>query len=222
MAVATESPAKASLVDTVLVLASNALTLWWVWRGDWSLSSLMVLFWAENLIVGLLYLARTLAMPGPPVLHGMKFVIVPFFCLHYGLFLGLHALFVFGGVVPDGSAPTAATGFWWALLAAALSSAWQAWQAHRAYVAPTYDADTVAASHQDAKVARRLVTPLMRLTAEPYLRVAILHVVLVIGAIGSLALGSPWFMLLLLVLLKTAYELAQARGWIGRGLRHLN
>lgn len=222
MTKAAEIPAKAGWIDTAFVLASNALTLWWVWRGDWSLSSLMVLFWAENLIVGQLYLARTLALPGPPVLHGMKFVIVPFFCLHYGLFLGLHALFVFGGIVQDGSAPSAATGFWWALLAAALSSAWQAWQAHRAYVAPTYDADTIAASRKDAKVARRLVTPLMRLTAEPYLRVAILHVVLVIGAMGSLALGSPWFMLLLLVALKTAYELAQARGWIGRGLRHLN
>ena len=213
---------KAGQVDTVLVLASNALSLWWVWRGEWTLSTLMVLFWAENLVVGLLYFARTLALPGPPVLHGMKFVMVPFFCLHYGLFLGLHALFVFGSVVSDGSAPTAAAGFWWALLAAAASSTWQAWQAHRAYVAPTYDADTIAASHQDAKVARRLVTPLMRLTAEPYLRVAILHVVLVIGAIGSLALGSPWFMLLLLVVLKTIYELAQARGWIGQGLRQLN
>lgn len=221
MSAATGNPAKASAMDTALVLLSNGLTLWWVWRGDWTLSSLMVLFWTENLIIGLLYLARALAFPGPPVQHGMKFVIVPFFCLHYGLFLGLHALFVFGGVVPDGSAPTAAAGFWWALLAAALSSSWQAWQAHRAYVPPTYDADTIAASHKDAQVARRLVTPLMRLTGEPYLRVAILHVVLVIGAIGSLALGSPWFMLALLVALKTIYELAQARGRIGQGLRHL-
>ena len=45
------------------------------------------------------------------------------------------------------------------------------------------------------------------LMARPYGRVMVLHMVIIVGGFGALALGSPLWALLLLVILKTALDL---------------
>jgi hypothetical protein len=195
-----------------LALAANALAAWFALRGGWTVGSLMTLFWFENGLVGLATGARLLALPGPPVLHGMKFVLVPFFALHFGLFFVLHGLLVNAVFVGQWEAPTAAPGFLVALVAALVAIAWQAGSAHVAYVAPDHSRDEVAASHQDPATARRLVLPLVKVGVAPYPRVVVLHLVLVLGGIASLALDSPWIAIALLLVLKAAIEVAQAAG----------
>jgi hypothetical protein len=195
-----------------LAVAANALTAWFVFRGGWTVGALMTLFWFGNGLVGLAQGARLLALPGPPVLHGMKFVLVPFFALHYGAFFVLHGLFVNAMFVDPFESPTAAPGFLVALLASLVAIAWQAARAHVACVAPVHTAGEVAASHEDATVARRLVLPLVKLGIEPYPRVVALHLVLVVGGLLALRLGTPWAAAALLLVLKTAIEAAQAAG----------
>lgn len=198
------------------VVALNALPLWGVLAGEWSLGALMVLFWLENVFAGLATAVRMAALPGPSVLHAMKFVAVPFFAIHYGGFALLHALFVFAQFVPDGAAVWTERGFWPAVAIAAAVQAWQAWQAHRAYVPAAITEAERQSGHRDPAVARTQVAPLMRLTIEPYFRVGILHVVIVIGAMLALLLGTPLAALLLLIVLKAAYEIASTLGAVRR------
>jgi hypothetical protein len=208
-------PPRGGPVDVALVLALNALPIWGVLAGDWSIAALMVLFWLENAFAGIGIAARMLLLPGPNVVHGMKFVLLPFFLIHYGGFTAIHGVFVFTMFAKDFSLG-AQPGFWWAVLAAAIVQGWQAWQKHRAYVPPQWSDEQRAAGHKDPLMARRQVLPLMRLMSEPYLRVGILHVVIVIGGMIALALGAPIAALLLLIALKIAYELAQVSGAVGR------
>jgi hypothetical protein len=200
----------------VLALALNALPLWGVLAGEWSIAALMVLFWIENVFAGLVTAARMAMLPGPTVLQGMKFAAIPFFAVHYGGFALVHGLFVFAQFVPDGVSVWREPGFGWAVLVAAGVQAWQAWQEHRIHVPEPVTEAERQAGHKDPKVAREQTIPLMRLMAEPYLRVGILHVVIVIGAMVSVLLGTPLASLLLLIALKAAYEIAQATGAVKR------
>ncbi len=57
---------------------------------------LLALFWMENVIIGALNAARMLAIdPGDVALWGAKLLMVPFFCVHYGMFTAVHGIFVF-------------------------------------------------------------------------------------------------------------------------------
>ncbi len=202
--------------DVVLVLAFNALPVWGVLSGEWSIGALMLLFWIENLFAGLGVALRMLLLPGPRVLHGMKFVMLPFFTVHYGLFVLVHGVFVHVMFVRGGPSPYDQPGFHWAVAAALAVQGWQAWQAHRAYRPPHWTDEERAQAHVDPAMARKQVLPLMQLMAEPYLRIGILHVVIIVGGMLALALGTPMASLLLLVALKTTYELAQASGAVAR------
>jgi hypothetical protein len=206
----------ARVAAIVAVLGLNALPLWGVLAGEWSIGALMVLFWLENVFAGFATAARMAALPGPTVLQGMKFVAVPFFAVHYGGFALVHALFVFAQFVPEGATVWAEPGFWPAVAIAAAVQGWQAWQAHRATVPAPVSEAARQAGHRDPRIAREQAMPLMRLMLEPYLRVGILHVVIVIGAVVSLLLGTPLASLVLLILLKAAYEIAQALGLVKR------
>ena len=209
--------AGADLVAAVAIaLLLNALPLWGVLAGEWSIAALMVLFWLENVFAGVAIVARMAALPGPPVLQAMKAGIIPFFLIHYGMFAFVHGMFVFLQFVPEDAPVWNQRGFWWAVAIALAVQGWQAWQAHRAYVAPTVTEEERKAGRKNAKLAKAQASPLMDLMGEPYLRVGILHIVIVIGAVISLLFGTPLASLLLLIALKAAYEIAQATGALKR------
>lgn len=210
------APARAGKLDLALVLALNALPLWGVIAGEWGIGALMVLFWLENVFAGAYQALRMVMLPGEGVIRAMKFLAVPFFVVHYGLFTAVHGLFVFTMLVPAGEPVSAEAAFGWAVLAALVVQGWQAWQAHVAYVPQPLDAAQRQAGHADPGTARAQVRPLVQLMVEPYPRVGVLHVVIVLGGLASVMLGTPLASLVLLVMLKTALELAQASGAMAR------
>lgn len=81
------------------LIAANLLpiagVLWW----DWSVFSIMLLFWLENIIVGLLNVPRILFAVGDPDERQRRFsnrlFVAVFFTFHYGLFAYGHGVFVF-------------------------------------------------------------------------------------------------------------------------------
>jgi hypothetical protein len=210
------APARAGKLDLALVLALNALPLWGVIAGEWGIGALMVLFWLENVFAGAYQALRMVMLRGEGVIRAMKFLAVPFFVVHYGLFTAVHGLFVFTMLVPAGEPVAAEAAFGWAVLAALVVQGWQAWQAHVAYVPQALDAVQRQAGHADPGTARAQVRPLVQLMVEPYPRVGVLHVVIVLGGLASAMLGTPLASLVLLVLLKTGLELAQASGAMAR------
>ena len=56
-----------------------------------------MLYEVITVIVGLLNVARMVAAaPDDPLQWGAKLFLVPFFCVHYGMFTAVHGAFVFG------------------------------------------------------------------------------------------------------------------------------
>jgi len=192
---ATEGLLTPSLITLVL---ANLWPLVGVLFFHWTVFSVVLLFWLENVIVGVFNVGRMwmAGAPGPggPV---QKVFLIPFFLVHYGMFTAIHGMFVF------------------ALFAGPLGT-------------DTFDPDhmgrmvvesgvlppaiILAVSHGYSFAVNYLgsgefrTTTLQHLMTQPYTRVVILHVVIMFGGFVVMALGSPAPALALLVALKIGID----------------
>jgi Family of unknown function (DUF6498) len=87
--------------SVVALILANLVPIFGVVFLHWEVFPLMFLFWSENLIVGVFNVLKMLtANPSSPVSWLGKMFIIPFFCVHYGMFTFIHGIFVitlFGG-----------------------------------------------------------------------------------------------------------------------------
>jgi hypothetical protein len=133
--------------------------------------------------------------------HGSKLFFVPFFIVHYGLFCLVHGVFIFaifgresGGFGPFGGFDNFLQVFsqqhlWWCVIALAASHLWSFFVnyiGHGEY--------------------RRTAIPILMF--QPYARIVILHVAILVGGFIAMALGSNFFVLLLLIVGKTLLDLS--------------
>ena len=177
-------------------LVPLAGVLWW----DWSVFALLALFWMENVVIGALFALRMLcADPRDPALWVGKLFLIPFFCVHYGMFTAVHGLFVFSLFGGDKAAMQKLE-----LVEAAVRAAerYELW----------LPIGILLASHLFSFFWNYLYhgeyrsAQLKRLMAKPYGRVVVLHVAIILGAFAIALLGSPVWALVLLVVLKTGLD----------------
>jgi hypothetical protein len=181
---------------SILVLvAVNLVPLAGVLFFGWSVFSVMVLFWAENVVIGILNVARMLTLY---IRRGDRAALgtAGFFAMHYGIFTAVHGAFVFVLFGPDGTAgggdPEAYRAIFFALLALTgshLLSFFVNYIGGREYEVVTVD----------------------ELMLAPYGRVVALHVTILIGAFLVEALGQPVAALVLLVLIKIGVDVVAHR-----------
>ncbi len=193
-------PADWTRPSVLVMILANAIPLVGVFVWQWEVFPLLLLFWFENVIMGVFNaLKMLLAAPDQPVTWALKLFMVPFFSFHYGMFTFVHGVFVmgfFGGAFRAGAGfPTPAV-FWqsaceqkveWAILGLAVS--------HAVSFGTNY------LGHGEF---RRASLPL--LMQQPYGRVVVLHLTLLLGGFLMMALHSPVVGLALLVVLKTALD----------------
>lgn len=186
----------------VLAVLANAIPLFGVLLWDWDVGFLMALFWAENLVLGAINVGRMLAAdPGNPFFWAFKLFLVPFFCVHFGMFTAGHGLFVSqlfthgtdGGelVMP------------WVLLSDFIAY-YPAMPLALAGIALVHLVHTWVDFISTG--AYRRVNP-MALMFQPYGRIVVLHVTLIFGGFAVEALGEPLAALVLLLVLKTGIDL---------------
>jgi hypothetical protein len=196
---ATAQPGFRLTPTAVVLIAANLVPLVGVLFFGWSVFATLLLFWAENVIVGAFNILRMLvADPDNPLAWASKVFMVPFFTFHYGMFVTVHGIFVlqlFGGIHARGF-PTPAT-FWNAVQGAGIAPAvWGLALSHAVSFAFNY-----------IGAGQYKIASLPMLMSRPYGRVMILHVVILVGGFLVMALGSPTLPLALLVVLKTALDL---------------
>ena len=203
-AVASRLPAeehKEKPVSAWVLVAANLVPVAGVLLWDWSVFALIALFWMENVIVGVFFILRMLcADPRDPALWAAKLFMVPFFCVHYGMFTAIHGVFVFalfGGKAYD---PQGLQVLEPALRAARDLGLW-------------LPLGALLASHGFSFLWNYLWRgefrhgQLTALMAKPYGRVVVLHLAIILGGIGAMALGSPVWALLVLLALKIGLDL---------------
>ena len=193
-----------------LVLA-NLVPLFGIVAFGWTLHSLLVVYWLESGVVGAAYVAKIRRAEGEDdpeelpswELNGRSadsFVgtsngrIATFFLGHYGVFWAFHGLFVLYGF-PDefpGLEPASPR----VVAVAAVSLA--------GYHAVSYWLNYLGQREYERNGP-------VTLMVEPYSRVFVLHVTIVLGAIPIQLFGAPAGALVVMVLVKTYFDLEAHR-----------
>lgn len=195
-------PVMLSLAALLLV---NMLPVFGVLFLGWSVFDVMVLFWLENIVIGLMNILR---MGTRMVLlreWGMLFIMV-FFAFHYGAFCAGHGLFVFAlfgesaklitadaDMSPFGVARMVAAfignqpGFFWAMIGLFASH---------------------GVSYVVNFIGRREYSTinLGDLVYGPYARIVVLHLTIILGAIAVTSLGQPVYAVIVLIGLKIVID----------------
>lgn len=186
------------------IVLGNIIPLYGVLAWHWSIFDIVFLYWCENVLIGVLTFIRMSitgfvfrnASIGSTLFHDA------FFTVHYGLFCFVHFAFVCAVFHPastlaggDGDASVydlMAPGYWPAFAGIALG--------------------VMISGVSKIKADYENNHELGSIMGSPYGRVAVLHIVLLLGAFIVMAMGSPVWGLLLLIVLKIGYDILEASG----------
>lgn len=199
---ASEGPAQPNRwpLSAFVLLASNAIPLVGVLLHDWTVFQILLLYWCENVVVGAFNVLRMVcAQPRNELIWAGKLFLIPFFVVHYGMFTFVHGMFV---LALFGGSSTRAGALSWAALWAAVRGAGLG-----------VPVGAMVASHGFSFFHNYLAggeyqrVPLPQLMFQPYGRIVVLHLTVLVGAFLITAFGSSLPALVLLVVLKTAIDL---------------
>ncbi len=186
----------------LLLVCANLVPVYGVLVLGWEVFPLVLLFWLENVVIGVFNVLRLLCVrTGDGEAPTAKLFAVPFFTLHYGIFTLVHGVFVFvlfaQGMFDGFGSPLG--------LVSSAGDALTHWKLQWPLVA-------LVGSHLFSFVVNFLLgggyrrSSLTKVMARPYGRVVVLHVAILIGGFFAQALGSPIWALFLLIGLKLALD----------------
>jgi hypothetical protein len=184
--------------SALVLIAANAVPLVGVLAFHWTVFSILLLYWCENVVVGVFNVLKILlAQPQSLGANAAKLFLVPFFTVHYGMFTLVHGIFVLTLFGPKSGISPSPAAFALAIREAGIG----------------YGVIAIALSHGFSFVLNylgqgefRRASPQL-LMMQPYARVVVLHVTILAGGFAVMALHSPVAALLVLVVLKTAIDL---------------
>jgi hypothetical protein len=212
-----------SQLTLFVIIVSNLLPIFGILFFGWSMGSVMVLYWFENVIVGLFALLkmafaqgqtgtgmgrmsrissfRISFIPSSTANTLSKLTILPFFCVHFGLFCLAHGVFVVALFLPK----DLTSGQWMNLLAGLTVPLLGMLVSHGIYFVQHY---LRSGTYKFASVNALML--------EPYARIAPMHVGLIAAGFFIVTFGSPMVVVVILVLLKTGAEVVAYRNSMKR------
>jgi hypothetical protein len=197
-------PARVRASAAVLI-AVNLVPLYGVLFWDWPVLHLLGLYWAENVLIGGINVVR-MALVQPHGIGGLfqKALMIPFFCVHYGMFCAVHGAILYAVFAPDGHGATDRD---IALLCDLLLGTPEL----------RLGVMLLAASHlwsfaSNDLFGREISQATLDLAMfRPYGRIVILHVIILLGGFVTMKAGSPVPMLVVLAALKIWIDLSLHR-----------
>jgi hypothetical protein len=226
------TPRRLKLTSATL-LAANLVPLCGVLWWQWSVSSVIVLYWFENIIIGVINVARMIAFSPadgslaslvgateeqlaatpqavrnlnvPMLAHGAKLFMVPFFVFHYFFFCAGHGVFVFS-MFPDEDGYFAADNG--IDMLGTLGRAIEIFSTPLAFAAVILASSHVVSffvNYLGGAEYRRL--DVRQLMMMPYGRIVVLHLTIIFGGFATMALGEPVWVVVILVLVKMVVDL---------------
>ena len=186
--------------SSVALIIGNLVPIIGVLFFSWQLFPIILLYWLENVIIGVFNVLKMLTCADKKS-FAAKLFMTAFFSVHYGLFCMVHGTFVvelFGSdddelihVIPI----VLASGIKWALLALMLSHAFSLFSNY--FLAREYQ--------------RLSTSDIMFL---PYRRIIVLHVFIIFGAMALSAFGVSQLGLVALAAIKIAAD------WLAHNIEH--
>jgi len=186
------------------LLLANVIPLIGVIFWNWSVFEIVLLYWSENLIIGAIHFVKMAIVQTPKEIDGEtvfisdiagKAFILPFFVVHYGIFCLVHGVFVFvllgnkAGYGPIDAFQLLTVGHlciaFWGLVLSHIISFFANFIGKK-----FYKKGKKGASFED-----------------PYGRIVVLHLAIVLGAFVTMTLNSPVFLLIILIIGKSVLDL---------------
>ena len=204
-------------IGVIVLVGVNCIPLVGVLMAGWDVGTLLLLYWIENAVIGLVTAGKMLfavstesdeAVARRPRLRNLPSI--GFFFVHYGMFWVLHGIFLVSFFVIGDPASISVTDQAVSLLELGLivplSDLW--------YVLAVLG---FAVSHSISTIRSAIATDTSQMItigeceSEAYRRVIVLHFTLFVGAIALGEMGSPLYGLIALVVLKTGFDLHAER-----------
>lgn len=193
------------------VLAVNMLPVFGAAVFGWSVLTLMLFYWFENIVLGVINAVKMLieGLASHSAISAATLVfLLPFFAFHYGLFCGVHGIFLFalfGGPegIDDNFDIPDLPGRVFDILTANSMAMWSAvlMVAFHLFV---FCVDWLANARWKG------VEPAVQMFV-PYGRIVLVHVTIIFGGFIVLLFGQPILAAALLALLKTGAEVGRIR-----------
>lgn len=168
----------------IALMAANLVPLLGVFAFGWTVNSILVVYWVESVIIGILNIPRIFATTGEGKLR-----VSLFFTVHFGMFCAGHASFLktlFGAAPEFAELHSGGPLLWTALM----------------FFFSHLVSLMVRISRGEFKDKR----PNEQLMA-PYGRVIIMHVTVLFGGFATTYFGAPFGALILLIALKMVVDL---------------
>ena len=191
-------------------LAANAIPVVGVLFFGWAALPLLIYYWIENVLIGAFNVPKiVIAGIGKPApLNWLGVVLAPFFVFHYGLFCFVHGTFIFAifamtDLVAAGAEPSTDTFDVGGRVVQMLQSDSDLrWSVVALIAVLTFRFLVLWLG----RGAWRNTDP-MRQMFEPYGRIVVMHLTIMIATIPVILIGQPVIAIFFLALLKTALEL---------------
>ena len=201
----------------VALVTANLIPLIGIFFFDWDVTFIVLLYWFENLIAGFYNILKMALLKVDQTLkNANKFFIIPFFCLHYGAFCGVHGLFltVFFKI-GESSSP--------------FPGNQETWPMHLVFIQILLNVIAKIWSNRPPQMIWALLglcishgisfmenfifgqeyktNTLKKLMHQPYQRIIVMHIAIIAGGVFVMQLDSPLPLLIILILLKIFFDL---------------
>jgi len=193
--------------SVIVLILANMIPVFGVLFLGWEVFPILVLYWMENVIVGIFNVLKMLVCTPEGTVGWQKNALhwtskmgtIVFFCFHYGIFTLVHGIFVFamfGGFWENTESDSFFDDIFSSpVTAQILFGAFVIFISHGVSFITNYI----------GKGEYKKVT-VSELMGQPYSRVVILHLTILLGGGLVSFLGAPVFALLLLVVLKIGID----------------
>ncbi|TAK54237.1 MAG: hypothetical protein EPO24_13380 [Bacteroidetes bacterium] len=189
-----------TLPSVAVLIGANLIPLYGVIFHGWEIFPVIFLYWFENVIVGAFNILKLLTVQPKDIAAWVgKLFMIPFFCFHYGLFTGAHGWFIFslfGDIKIKGAEfPTPQLVFdtisRFDLLYVCLG------------LIASHGFSFVVNYIRNGEYQRATVNQLF---FQPYGRIVILHLTILLGGFLADVLHSPTVALIFLIILKISVD----------------
>lgn len=169
------------------LILSNLIPLIGVMFFGWSVATILILYWSENVIIGFYNVIKMALAKGEARRQqtNQRFFLIGFFIVHFGIFTFGHAAFVFSFLGTENPSFNS-------LLPALL---------------PLFISHGVSMFVHFIKNGEYRRVSFETLFFQPYKRVVIMHLTIIFGAWISLALNLPSMVLVVLIFLKISVDI---------------
>lgn len=205
-------------IPVIALVVANMLPIYGVIALGWDAFNIVLLYWAENLIIGFYNIFKIVfAKVEPPIVNIGKLFLIPFFIIHYSGFVAVHGLFILflfgkgdaGEALGIGQHPWPCFLIFVQLLVNVILHCWTTIPNDMKYaIGSLFLSHGVSFVHNYLIAGEYKTSKPNNLMAQPYSRIFVMHIAILVGGILSVKMGSPIGVLIILIVLKTIIDVA--------------